>query len=100
MQTVVPGPVERRLADIGRRAPLVGSTLRWLGRYGEWALLAPPAHGFNWIVWAGPALILVLGAFIISRLVRPGSGAGPGAGAQGTPPPEAPKQEQAEAEDP
>jgi cytochrome c-type biogenesis protein CcmH len=33
-------------------------------RYGEWVLLQPRAEGFNWLVWAGPGL-LVLGGFVI-----------------------------------
>jgi heme exporter protein C len=52
MQTVVPSPVERRLADIGRRAPLLGAALRWLGRYGEWALLALTAASMMLTIWA------------------------------------------------
>jgi len=71
----------------------------FIARYGEWALLAPPAHGFNWIVWAGPALILVLGAFIISRLVRTGPEPSQ-ASKEAAPPSGPPKQDAAEAEDP
>ena len=38
-------------------------------RYGEWVLLNPPAHGFNVLLWALPAAILVGGTawFILSR---------------------------------
>ncbi len=52
MQTVIQGQMERRLADIQRRAPVVGVALRWLGRYGEWALLLLTAAGMMLTIWA------------------------------------------------
>jgi cytochrome c-type biogenesis protein CcmH len=42
----------------------------FVARYGEWALLEPPAHGLNWLVWLGPAALLLVGAWAISRIVR------------------------------
>lgn len=52
MQTVIHSPMARRLADIQRRAPVVGVTLRWLRRYGEWALLVLTAIGMMLTIWA------------------------------------------------
>ena len=40
-------------------------------RYGEWALLSPPAHGTNWIVWLAPVALLLFGAVLVWRLSRP-----------------------------
>ena len=59
-------------------------------RYGEWALLEPPARGFNWLVWLGPPALLLLGAFLIGRLVRrpaasPQTGSAPSPTATGDP---------------
>jgi len=42
----------------------------FVARYGEWALLEPSAHGVNWLVWLLPVALLVVGALVISRLVR------------------------------
>lgn len=39
-------------------------------RYGEWVLLEPPRHGFNWFVWLAPLALLVGGAFVISRQIK------------------------------
>jgi cytochrome c-type biogenesis protein CcmH len=39
-------------------------------RYGEWALLEPPASGMNLLVWMLPLLLLVGGAFAIARAMR------------------------------
>jgi cytochrome c-type biogenesis protein CcmH len=44
----------------------------FVARYGEWALLEPSAHGFNWLVWLGPPGLLLLGALVIRRVVRRG----------------------------
>src|SRR5215471_4889472 len=30
-------------------------------RYGEWVLLQPRAAGINWLVWLGPALLIIGG---------------------------------------
>jgi cytochrome c-type biogenesis protein CcmH len=42
----------------------------FVARYGEWVLLEPPKHGFNWLVWLGPIALLLGGAFVISRQIK------------------------------
>jgi cytochrome c-type biogenesis protein CcmH len=42
----------------------------FVARYGEWVLLEPRAHGFNWLVWAGPGVLLLGGLWLIARQVR------------------------------
>jgi cytochrome c-type biogenesis protein CcmH len=39
-------------------------------RYGEWALLEPPASGMNLLVWLLPLLLLVGGGMAIARTMR------------------------------
>jgi cytochrome c-type biogenesis protein CcmH len=39
-------------------------------RYGEWALLEPPASGMNLLVWVLPLALLVGGGFAIARTMR------------------------------
>jgi cytochrome c-type biogenesis protein CcmH len=39
-------------------------------RYGEWALLDPPAAGMNLLVWLLPLLLLVGGGVAIARTMR------------------------------
>jgi len=39
-------------------------------RYGEWALLDPPASGMNLLVWALPLALLIVGGFAIARTMR------------------------------
>jgi cytochrome c-type biogenesis protein CcmH len=42
----------------------------FVARYGEWILMAPPASGFNWLVYSLPAIVLVLGVVFLVVLVR------------------------------
>lgn len=42
----------------------------FISRYGEWALLDPPASGMNLLVWALPLALLVIGGFAIARTMR------------------------------
>jgi len=40
-------------------------------RYGEWILLSPPRHGFNWLVWTAPFALIALGLLVLARSTRP-----------------------------
>ena len=42
----------------------------FVARYGEWILMAPEKHGFNWLVYALPLLVLVGGAWVLIAALR------------------------------
>ena len=42
----------------------------FISRYGEWALLDPPARGMNLLVWLLPLALLVCGGLAIARTMR------------------------------
>jgi cytochrome c-type biogenesis protein CcmH len=42
----------------------------FVARYGEWVLLEPKKEGFNWLVWAGPILLVIGGLFVILRQIQ------------------------------
>lgn len=44
-------------------------------RYTEFVLYEPPMHGGNWLLWAGPFLLLLGGGFWVARVIRNKSGA-------------------------
>lgn len=67
----------------------------FVARYGEWVLLEPPRHGFNWLVWLGPLALVAGGAFVILRQIKNAPAA-----ANATPTPAVPTAPAAEAEDP
>lgn len=39
-------------------------------KYGEWILLKPRRHGFNWLVWLAPVVAVVVGFGVFAFLVR------------------------------
>jgi cytochrome c-type biogenesis protein CcmH len=44
-------------------------------RYGDFVLLHPPFEMSTWLLWGGPALVLVIGALGIGRYLRRRAGA-------------------------
>ena len=41
-----------------------------VARYGEFVLYKPRIEGKTWLLWFGPALLLVGGGFVVARVVR------------------------------
>lgn len=41
-----------------------------VARYGEFVLYRPQVESKTWLLWFGPALLLVIGGFVIATLVR------------------------------
>ena len=63
---------KRVLGDKVRELVAAGKTdeevyAYFVARHGEWALLSPKAEGFNWLVWLGPVILLVIGGFVVAR---------------------------------
>ena len=42
----------------------------FVDKYGEWILLAPRRHGFNWLVWAAPFAAIAVGLVLFAVVVR------------------------------
>ena len=42
----------------------------FVDKYGEWILLAPRRHGFNWLVWLAPAFAVTIGLGVFVIVVR------------------------------
>jgi cytochrome c-type biogenesis protein CcmH len=42
----------------------------FVDKYGEWILLAPRRHGFNWLVWIAPFAAIALGLVLFAVVVR------------------------------
>ena len=47
-----------------------------VARYGEFVLYRPRMTGRTWLLWLGPALLLLVGGAVIARIVRRRSGQG------------------------
>ena len=46
-----------------------------VARYGEFVLYKPRVEGKTWLLWFGPALLLLAGGFVVARVVRHHAGA-------------------------
>jgi cytochrome c-type biogenesis protein CcmH len=42
----------------------------FISKYGEWILLEPQAHGFNWVIYALPAFLVLGGGVLIVVVVK------------------------------
>ncbi len=50
-----------------------------VARYGEFVLYRPRVEGSTWLLWFGPALLLLVGGFVVARIVRRRANVAPGA---------------------
>lgn len=46
-----------------------------VARYGEFVLYRPQVESKTWLLWFGPALVLLAGGFVVARIVRQRSAA-------------------------
>jgi cytochrome c-type biogenesis protein CcmH len=70
-----PSELSQQMRDVVRQQLAAGRTpaevrAYFVGRYGEWILMRPEPHGFNWIVYALPLLVLAGGGWILALAVR------------------------------
>ena len=49
-----------------------------VSRYGQFVLYRPRVSANTWLLWFGPGLLLVVGAFVVVRIVRRRSGGSAG----------------------
>jgi len=47
-----------------------------VARYGEFVLYKPRIETTTWLLWFGPALLLLVGGFVVARVVRAHHGSG------------------------
>ena len=47
-----------------------------VARYGEFVLYKPRIEAATWLLWFGPALLLLVGGFVVARVVRRHHGTG------------------------
>ena len=47
-----------------------------VARYGEFVLYRPRVEASTWLLWFGPALLLLVGGFVVARVVRRHAGKG------------------------
>jgi len=67
MASQMRGIIRERLAAGERPAEVIQY---FVDRYGEWILLAPRRHGFNWLVWLFPLVAVATGFTLVAVIVR------------------------------
>ena len=69
-------PLARQMRDVIRERVAEGQSdeeirAYFLSRYGDYILMEPRRTGLNWLIWAGPFLLLFIGgAFLYRTLAR------------------------------
>ena len=81
-----PSELSQQMRDVVRQQLAAGRTpadvrAYFVGRYGEWILMRPEPHGFNWVVYAMPLILLAGGGWILALAVRKWTVAHPSPGA-------------------
>jgi cytochrome c-type biogenesis protein CcmH len=77
-----PSELSQQMRDVVRQQLAAGRSpaevrAYFVGRYGEWILMRPEPHGFNWIVYALPLVLLAGGGWILALAVRKWTAAHP-----------------------
>jgi cytochrome c-type biogenesis protein CcmH len=63
--------LRREVLDLMREGRSDADIKRFLvARYGEFVLYQPRVESKTWLLWFGPALLLLAGGFVIARIVR------------------------------
>jgi len=70
-----PSELSQEMKDLVREQLRAGKTPEqvkqyFIARYGEWILLEPQAHGFNWLVYVLPLALLLAGGGVVVVAVR------------------------------
>jgi cytochrome c-type biogenesis protein CcmH len=69
--------LRREVLDLMNQGKSDAEIKRFLvDRYGEFVLYKPDVAGNTWLLWFGPALLLLAGAAIVFRIVRKRGAAG------------------------
>ena len=70
-----PSELAQQMRDVVRQQLQDGKTPDqikdyFVARYGQWILMAPPAAGFNWLVYSLPGVVLLFGIVFLVVMVR------------------------------
>jgi cytochrome c-type biogenesis protein CcmH len=72
--------LRREVLDLMREGRSDAEIERFLvARYGEFVLYRPRVESKTWLLWFGPALLLLAGGFVVARIVRRQAGGTGGA---------------------
>lgn len=67
-------PLAKQMRDVIRERLKKGESepeirAYFLSRYGDYILMEPPKHGYNWLIWVAPFLLLIVGGLFLYKEV-------------------------------
>jgi cytochrome c-type biogenesis protein CcmH len=68
-------PLAHQMRDVIRERVILGHSnedilIYFHSRYGDYIMMEPPKHGFNWLIWLAPFLLLLGGGALLAREIK------------------------------
>ncbi len=68
-------PLAHQMRDVVRERVIKGQSAEDIlayfhSRYGDYIMMEPPKHGFNWLIWLAPFLLLLGGGALLLREIK------------------------------
>ena len=68
-------PLAHQMREVVRERVIQGQSaedilIYFHSRYGDYIMMEPPKHGFNWLIWLGPFLLLLGGGALLTREIK------------------------------
>ncbi len=68
-------PLAHQMRDVVRERVIQGQSADEIrdyfhSRYGDYIMMEPPKHGFNWLIWLAPFLLLLGGGALLWREIK------------------------------
>jgi len=68
-------PLAHQMREVIRERVIQGHSaedilIYFHSRYGDYIMMEPPKHGFNWLIWLAPFLLLLGGGALLAREIK------------------------------
>jgi len=68
-------PLAHQMREVVRERVIKGQSAEDIlayfhSRYGDYIMMEPPKHGFNWLIWLAPFLLLLGGGALLLREIK------------------------------
>ena len=68
-------PLAHQMREVVRERVTLGHSnedilIYFHSRYGDYIMMEPPKHGYNWLIWLGPFLLLLGGGVLLAKEIK------------------------------